>query len=276
MSLPAFPEDWQHAVAVVAHPDDLEYGVASAVARWTDTGKRVSYVLVTSGEAGIDGIDPATCGPIREEEERRGAAIVGVDHVEFLGLPDGLVVDGVELRGSIAGAIRRLRPDIVVTMNFELTWGPGGPVNHADHRAVGLATIDATRDAANRWLFPDRGDRWDGVRSIWVAATSMATHFVDVTETLDRGIASLREHRVYIEGLGDASFDPDGFLRDSARNAGTSAGCEYQRRLSERPRDQRRSFSMSDPVAPKARSRARSRHGRLGKLVVLNGVSSAE
>lgn len=227
MSLQAFPDDWQHAVAFVAHPDDLEYGVASAVARWTSDGKRVSYVLVTSGEAGIDGIDPAACGPLREEEERRGASIVGVGQVDFLGLPDGQVVAGLELRREIAGAIRRLRPDIVVTMNFELTWGPGGPVNHSDHRAVGLATIDAIRDAANRWSFPDLGERWNGVSSAWVAAASTPTHFVDVTETLALGIASLREHRAYIEGLHDASFDPDRFLRDSARAAGHEAGCEY-------------------------------------------------
>jgi LmbE family N-acetylglucosaminyl deacetylase len=227
MSLDPFPDDWQNAIAIVAHPDDLEYGVASAVARWTSDGKRVSYVLVTSGEAGIDGIDPKACGPLREQEERRGASIVGVEHVEFLGLPDGQVVDGVELRRRIAGAIRRLRPDIVVTMNFELTWGPGGPVNHADHRAVGLAAIDGTRDAANRWLFPDLGDRWDGVRSVWVASSSAPTHFVDVTETLDLGIASLREHRVYLEGLGDDSFDADQFLRGSAQAAGKEALCEY-------------------------------------------------
>ncbi len=227
MSLEPFPDDWHSAVAIVAHPDDLEYGVASAVARWTIDGRRVSYVLATSGEAGIDGLDPATCGPLREEEERRGASIVGVGHVEFLGLPDGQVVEGLELRRRIAGAIRRLQPDIVVTMNFDLTWGPGGPVNHADHRAVGLATIDATRDAANRWLMPDLGDRWNGVRSVWVAAATAATHFVDVTETLDLGVASLREHRAYIEGLGDASFDPDRFLREGARAAGQEAGCEY-------------------------------------------------
>ncbi len=79
------PEDWSRAVAVVAHPDDLEYGAASAVARWTDQGKQVAYVLVTSGEAGIDGIDPAVAGPLREEEERRSAALVGAGPVEFLG-----------------------------------------------------------------------------------------------------------------------------------------------------------------------------------------------
>ena len=227
MSLEPFPDDWHHAVAVVAHPDDLEYGAASAVAKWTRDGKRVSYVLVTSGEAGINGLDPTACGPLREHEERHGAAIVGVEQVEFLGLPDGELTEGIELRRSIAGAIRRSQPDIVITMNFELTWGPGAPVNHADHRAVGIATIDATRDAANRWLFPELGDPWSGVSSVWVAAASAPTHFVDVTDTLDLGIASLREHRVYLEGLGDDSFDPDSFLRQSARAAGNVSGCQY-------------------------------------------------
>ena len=62
-------EDWQRALAIVAHPDDLEYGAASAIARWTDQGKTVIYSLVTSGEAGIDGMDPAEAGPLREREE---------------------------------------------------------------------------------------------------------------------------------------------------------------------------------------------------------------
>ena len=72
--LPALPEDWERALAVVAHPDDLEYGAASAVARWTAQGKAVTYVLVTDGEAGIDGLAPDECGPLRREEEVRSAA----------------------------------------------------------------------------------------------------------------------------------------------------------------------------------------------------------
>ena len=70
------PEDWDRAVAVAAHPDDLEYGVASAVARWTRQGKQVSYLLATRGEAGIAGMTPDQVGPLRVEEERRSAAVV--------------------------------------------------------------------------------------------------------------------------------------------------------------------------------------------------------
>ena len=69
--------------------------MASAVARWTAQGKEVAYVLATSGEAGIDGMPPEQVAPLREEEERQGASLVGVHHVEFLGHPDGAVEYGV-------------------------------------------------------------------------------------------------------------------------------------------------------------------------------------
>jgi len=219
-------EDWERAVAIVAHPDDLEYGSASAVARWTEQGKEVSYLLATRGEAGIDGMAPEHAGPLREEEQRRSAARVGVSHVEFLGHADGSVEPGMTLRRDLAGALRRLRPDVVLTMNFELTWGESGNVNHADHRAVGLATLDACRDAANRWMFRDLGDPWQGVKVVYVAGTSAPTHFVDVTATIDAGVASLREHKAYIDGLG-RDFDADEFLRNIAGFGGMAAGCEY-------------------------------------------------
>jgi LmbE family N-acetylglucosaminyl deacetylase len=220
------PEDWTRGVAVVAHPDDLEYGVASAIARWTAQGKKISYVLVSSGEAGIAGQDPAAVGPLREEEERRSAAVVGVTEVEFLGHPDGLIEYGIPLRRDLAGAFRRLQPEVVLTMSFDLTWGEDGPVNHADHRATGLAVLDACRDAANEWVFPELGPRCDSIKSAYVAGTGNPSHYVDVTDTIEAGIASLREHRAYIEGLG-GDFDPDEFLRNMAGYVGLGAGVEY-------------------------------------------------
>ena len=102
------PEDWTRALAVVAHPDDLEYGAASAIARWTAQGKEITYCLVTSGEAGIDGLAPDECARLRQAEERASAAAVGVDTVEFLAHPDGLVEASVELRRDLAATIRRL------------------------------------------------------------------------------------------------------------------------------------------------------------------------
>jgi LmbE family N-acetylglucosaminyl deacetylase len=221
------PEDWSSAVAVVAHPDDLESGAASAVARWTRQGKRVSYLLATRGEAGIAGQAPATVGPLRVEEEQRSAAVVGVSSVQFLDYADGMVEYGLPLRRDLTAAFRRLRPDVVITMNFALTWGEDeGPVNHADHRAVGLAALDACRDAANEWVFPDAGPACPPISAAYVVTSGQPTHFVDVTDTIDLGIASLREHRAYIEGLRQ-EFDPDEFLRSTAGYVGLGAGCDY-------------------------------------------------
>ena len=113
------PEDWERALAVVAHPDDLEYGASSAVARWTAQGKEVVYVIVTKGEAGIDSLPPEETGPLRVQEETNSARVVGVDNVEFLDHQDGVIEGGLPLRRDIALAIRRHRPDVVITMSYE-------------------------------------------------------------------------------------------------------------------------------------------------------------
>jgi len=218
-------EDWDRALAIVAHPDDLEYGAASAVARWTDQGKWVGYVLATSGEAGIDGMDPAQAGPLRRDEERAGAARVGVDTVEFLDHRDGLIEYGLGLRHDIALAIRRHRPEVLITLNYRESWG-GGNLNMADHRHVGLAVLDAARDAANRWVFRDSPipHPWSGVRFALVAGVPDATHFVDVSEHLERGIASLEAHARYLAHVGT---DARQFLTSMAEQAGRECGTRY-------------------------------------------------
>ena len=221
-----FPDDWERALCIVAHPDDLEYGAASAVAAWTAAGKHVAYLLVTRGEAGIDGMRPEEAGPLREAEERASAAVVGVEAVEFLeGHVDGVIEYGLPLRRDLAAVIRRLRPDLVVSSNHTETWG-GLSFNMADHRHVGLAALDASRDAGNRWIFTDAGEPWNGVRRVAMGGSPQPTHFVDVGATIDVGVASLRAHAAYLDGLG-TDFDPDAFLRGNARAAGEVAGCEH-------------------------------------------------
>jgi LmbE family N-acetylglucosaminyl deacetylase len=226
MRMQPMPEDWGRAVAVVAHPDDLEYGVSAAIARWTGQGKQVSYLLATRGEAGIADMAPEVAGPLRVEEERRSAAAVGVSQVDYLGYPDGLVEYGVPLRRDLATAFRRLQPEVIIATSFDLSWGDEGPVNHADHRAVGLAVLDACRDAANGWVFPEAGPPCTDIRDAYVAGDGSPTHFVDVTATIEASIASLREHQAYIDGLG-RDFDPDEFLRNMAGYVGLGADCEY-------------------------------------------------
>ena len=117
------PEDWSTALAIVAHPDDMEYGAASAVARWTSAGKDIRYVLVTRGEAGISTMPPEAVGPARQQEQRDSCLAVGVTTVEFLDHRDGLVEAGVELRRDLAAAIRRHRPDVILSINYRDSWG---------------------------------------------------------------------------------------------------------------------------------------------------------
>lgn len=232
MNAPLEPvdESWASALAIVAHPDDLEYGTAAAIARWTAQGKRVTYCLATSGEAGIDGLDPEQAGPLREAEERASAAIVGVDGVEFLGYPDGVLEYGLPLRRDIARTVRRHRPDVVITGNYHDSWGPGTR-NQADHIALGRAVLDGVRDAGNRWVFRELLDEglppWP-VSTVLVSGVPDAMHGVDVTEHFEAGIASLEAHAEYLRGLGsDAMADPREFLESFARQAGTGLGVRY-------------------------------------------------
>ncbi|XRQ13428.1 PIG-L deacetylase family protein [Actinomadura welshii] len=222
----AVPEDWERALAIVAHPDDLEYGASAAIAKWTGQGKTVTEMLATRGEAGIDSMDPGDARRVRSAEQIEAARRVGVDTVEFLDLADGMLEYGLPLRRALAGAIRWHRPEVVLSINFREEF-PGGGFNMADHRALGLAVADAVRDAANRWVFRDLDlEPWRGVRFALFGGSPRAAHYVDVTGHLRAGIESLLAHRVYFTELG-ADFDAADFLTGIAEEGGRAAGVEH-------------------------------------------------
>ncbi|MCU7726864.1 PIG-L family deacetylase [Actinoplanes sp. KI2] len=226
-------ENWQRALAIVAHPDDLEFGAAAAIARWTGQGKQIVYVLLTSGEAGIDGMDPAEAGPLREAEQRASAEVVGVATVEFLGLPDGVLEYGVPLRRELSRVIRKYQPEIVITGNFRDSWDDeGNALNMSDHIVTGKAVLDAVRDAANRWVFREQIEsdglqRWGGVREVWAGGSPRSRHAVDITDTFDLGVRSLEAHAAYLRGLGTGDFDPEEFLEGFSRQTGARLGTKY-------------------------------------------------
>lgn len=236
--LPHLNEDWQRALCVVAHPDDMEFGAAAAVARWTGQGKWVGYTMVTSGEAGIDGLHPDQCRTVREREQIESARIVGVDSVDFLRQADGIVEYGVPLRRLIAAQVRRHRPDVVITGNFRETFG-GRNLNQADHIAVGRAVLDAVRDAGNRWIFPEQLteglEPWGGVKAVWAFGSPDATHAVDTTDTFDAGVSSLKAHAAYIDGLGWENWDPREFLEGMGRATGQRLGVAFAASVEEFP-----------------------------------------
>ncbi len=232
MDTPAEPldfldEQWERALCIPAHPDDMEYGASAAVARWVSQGKHVAYALVTSGEAGIDTVDPEQSKPLREAEQRAACAAVGVHDVEFLGFADGELEYGLPLRRALAAVIRRYRPQVVVTVNFRDTYAPGA-YNMADHQVTGRAVFDAARDAGNRWVFRDQLvdglEPWNGVRMVLAAGSPRATHGVDIGAHFDAGVASLAAHTAYLAAFGEDGPEPAEMLEGFARQAGTRLG----------------------------------------------------
>jgi LmbE family N-acetylglucosaminyl deacetylase len=177
-----FPSDWNSALVLVPHPDDPEYGCAAAVAKWTSSGRTVHYALACRGEAGIAGMAPEEAGPLREGEQRRSAAIVGVDELQFWDFPDSNIRNTPELRAKIADTITALAPDVVITLYSGPEWGPGAP-NQRDHiefsNAV-AAAYDSLPDPP-RWMFENgpggtHGETVDGF--VEVAVASLASHDV--------------------------------------------------------------------------------------------------
>jgi LmbE family N-acetylglucosaminyl deacetylase len=175
----------------VSHPDDPEYGCAAAVAKWTAAGKTVHYALACRGEAGIAGMPPEEAGPLREGEQRRSAAIVGVEDVQFWDFPDNRIRDTPELRSKIAETIIELAPDLVVTNYSGPEWAPGAP-NQRDHiefsKAV-AAAYDSLTDQP-RWLFENGPE---------------LTHGEVVDGYIDVAVASLAAHEAYLSVLDPAT-----------------------------------------------------------------------
>ncbi|KAB1643415.1 PIG-L deacetylase family protein [Gulosibacter chungangensis] len=197
------PSGWQRVLVVVAHPDDAEYGLSSAVNSWTQRGIEVSYLLLTSGEAGMKR-SPEEVGPLRAQEQRNACRTVGVSDLTILDHPDGNLVYGLDLRRDIARKVREFRPDVVIGGNYEVEAGWG--LDQADHRAAGLATLDGARDAGNRWIYRDQIEQ-DGlepwsVSLLLVSHPSEPTHFAEVAEADEAAaVASLECHREYLADL---------------------------------------------------------------------------
>lgn len=199
LPLPDLLDDFSSVLVIVAHPDDPEYGIGSAVATWTQAGKRVGYLLASRGEAGIEGMDPTESAVVRTREQEAACEAVGVESLVFLDEPDGRILATPELRTKIAQEIRRFRPDIVVLLNFQPTWG-GRFFNSADHRNLGQAAVDGVADAANEWIVP--GARYDGVKRI-LEFGAHPTHRMDVTVGVEPAVASLACHHEYLTALSD-------------------------------------------------------------------------
>ncbi len=184
-------------MAVVAHPDDIEFGCAGTVAKWVRRGCRVVYVVVTSGNIGTHdaGHTPDTLAAVREQEQLAAAAVCGVHEVEFLRYNDGEVMPTLELRRDIVRMIRKHKPEVVFALDPTMLWSGNEYINHPDHRAVGLATLDAIAPvAAMPLMYPELGEA-HRVREVWIQWPQQPDTWIDISETIDLKMEALRQHK---------------------------------------------------------------------------------
>jgi len=198
----------ERVMGIFAHPDDPEFFSGGTFARWAAEGVDITFVLATSGDKGS--ADPLMTSEklaeIREEEERKAAAALGVKEVVFLRKPDGMLEPNLELRRELTRLIRLKRPDVVVTNDPTVFWYGTTYINHPDHRAIGVATVEAVfptaRDRLNFIeLERDEGLETHKVRYVYLAAPAEATTTVDVTDYIETQIDALREHKSQISDM---------------------------------------------------------------------------
>lgn len=206
-------------LVLLAHPDDPEYFCGGTVARWSSEGRSIAYCLVTSGDKGADDpVDAEALARRREDEQRAAAAVLGVAEVIFLRRADGTLEPSLELRRELTRVIRRVRPDVLITCDPTTIYPRGRRINHADHRAVGAAALDAVYPAAGSALFfPEllaEGLEPHKVRQVYLAGTQHPDTTIDVTGFLDRKLEALRCHRSQISDFDEVARNVAERLRD--------------------------------------------------------------
>jgi len=212
------------ALVVVAHPDDIDFGMSGTVAALTSAGTHVTYAIATSGEAGPpEDLDRTELALLRETEQRAAATEVGVTDVRFLGVPDGHVVADLSLRSKISGVIRDVRPDLVLQQSpvrrYDHIYA-----SHPDHLAVAEATLAAVYpDARNPHAHTElvrAGLAPHTVPVVWIVGQEPANLFVDITDVIERKAAALSSHASQVAWIDDV----EGFLRGWSSEVTTAHG----------------------------------------------------
>lgn len=183
-----------------AHPDDIDFGAAGTIAAWTAAGVQVSYCIMTDGDAG--GFDPVHRPDIialRDAEQRRAAELVGVTDIHYLHQRDGYLEPSHEVMKGVVGLIRKIRPDVVLSMHPERNW-KRIQKSHPDHLAVGEAVTRAVYPAVeNPFAYPELAEAGLGAYKLpwlWLYAgpEERDNHFVDVTEHVESKLRAIHVH----------------------------------------------------------------------------------
>jgi LmbE family N-acetylglucosaminyl deacetylase len=182
------------ALAIGAHPDDIEFGAGATVARWTEAGCRLTMAVVTDGSKGTwdRDQDPAALAVERRREQQAAADVLGATEVVFLGHIDGMLTSSMDHRSEICRLIRRIAPEVVLShdpwQRYQL---------HPDHRATGFNVVDGVVAARDHLFFPEQlADGLEphrpGALLLWAA--DEPNHWEDAAGHLRRKIDALLCH----------------------------------------------------------------------------------
>jgi LmbE family N-acetylglucosaminyl deacetylase len=216
----------ERALVVVSHPDDAEFGAAPTIARLTQAGVRVDYVVTTDGAKGTEDPDvaPEALAATRMAEQRAAADILGVQDIVHLDYPDGYLTPTLDLRRDITRQIRRYRPDLVITQNPQRRLDHNPYIGHPDHLATGEATLASVYPAARDHLnFPElwrdeRLEPWK-VRQVLLTGVEEPNLWVDVADTFEVGLQSILAHVSQVD-----PEDVSERMRERARSLGEPQG----------------------------------------------------
>ena len=215
-------------LVVIPHPDDGEGWCGGTVARWIKEGAQVLYVLCTDGGKGTDdpGMRPERLAEIREREQLDAASALGVEDVVLLHHPDGELEDSAEFRKELVRAIRRFRPDVILSPDpyrRSSHW-------HRDHRIAGQVAADAAfpyaRDHLHfQDLHTDEGLATHKAGTILFWAPDTPDTHVDITDYIEAKARALLCHRSQAKGRSEEEAAER--VRERARLAADGSGLEY-------------------------------------------------
>ena len=185
------------ALAVGAHPDDVDFGCGGTLAKWAAAGCEVHYLVCTDGSKGSwnPGQDLAELIAMRQAEQRRASEeLGGKGRVTFLGEVDGELGSGLELRGRVAYEIRRVRPDVVLGHDpwkrYRL---------HPDHRHAGFLVTDGIVAARDPHFFPEHDVAPHRPSNLLLWEADEPDHLEDITGFTDTKLRALMAHRSQLE-----------------------------------------------------------------------------
>lgn len=221
-------------LAFAAHPDDIDFGAAGTLAKWCAAGAEVTYCIMTSGDAG--GFEPGDREGVtarRNAEQRAAADIVGAGEIHFLGERDGFLAVNHEVVGRTVELIRRVRPDVVLSMHPERNWSRL-QASHPDHLACGEIVTRAVYPAAeNPFAYPElAAGGLEAYKVPWLffygAPRERENHAVDITAEVDRKLSAIRVHASQHPDLAGMESAVRSFLQENAVRHGLPEGASAE------------------------------------------------